>query len=722
MTEALLKNHHVFADDLSAQTMAISRLHKQTEEVVKVGFNRVSNDIIKEIRIERGNTIFGIAPPEVGNNRSSTTSRHGDLLEEKCLCEDFVLDSLHFRSMHNRHEDIAEVHRDTFKWMIEQESRNGEKTSELHGNDFVDWLRRGDGIYWITGKAGSGKSTLMKHLYENSQTRQHLQSWAQSGILLIAGHFFWNSGTSEQRSQRGLFRSLLFEIFRAQRHLIPTVLPELWQELKPFAEKARKWLRPISELPLAPYQGWGLPRLHQIFKALTKIPKISTKICFFIDGLDEYEGEGSHLELVDNLKSLTSSSNVKICVSSRPWLVFEDAFSDLPGVRLEDLTFYDISSFVADKLGSHPRMKKLCRDEPEEAPKLTGEIVAKAHGVFLWVELVVRSLLNGLGNRDRISDLQRRLRLLPEELEDLYRAMLLRIDPVYRLQASQIFQLVQADQGEDNDTGFNNSVERTPLTVLRLAFADIEDAISIAVESPIALLTADEITSICEWMDQKLKSRCAGLLGTSKSKTIRDWTDNTRCEVLKYSIDSRVAYLHRTARDFLSRPETQSLLLSWNSDAEFDCSTKLLAACVLELKCMTLGSHTMWSSILCAMTFAQRAELCTGLAQPELLDELDHAATESWKQFRFGEKTAHWSHYIPLSFDNSCAPKRDTFLLYAAQHGLSLFLAAKKSRDPECFTPSVSLALNDYQAIFEEALGQIRNDFLRESLFKLLKL
>jgi hypothetical protein len=55
-----------------------------------------------------------------------------------------------------------------------------------------------------------------------------------------------------------------------------------------------------------------------------------------------------------------------------------------------------------------------------QGPALVEEIVEKANEVFLWVKLVVQSLLAGLGNRDSITDLQRRLRELPSDLEKLY--------------------------------------------------------------------------------------------------------------------------------------------------------------------------------------------------------------------------------------------------------------------------------------------------------------
>lgn len=43
---------------------------------------------------------------------------------------------------------------------------------------FAAWLRDGDGIFYISGKLGSGKSTLMKYLSDHTRTKEHLREWA----------------------------------------------------------------------------------------------------------------------------------------------------------------------------------------------------------------------------------------------------------------------------------------------------------------------------------------------------------------------------------------------------------------------------------------------------------------------------------------------------------------------------------------------------------------
>lgn len=107
--------------------------------------------------------------------------------------KDELLDSLFFDSIFSRQEDIPEVHRETFQWIFQRDVARP-------WYNFVDWLEQSSGVYWIKGKAGSGKSTLMKLICEDIRTEDALQTWAKDSELLIASFFFWSSGTVEQKS------------------------------------------------------------------------------------------------------------------------------------------------------------------------------------------------------------------------------------------------------------------------------------------------------------------------------------------------------------------------------------------------------------------------------------------------------------------------------------------------------------------------------------------
>jgi hypothetical protein len=87
-------------------------------------------------------------------------------------------------------------------------------------------------------------------------------------------------------------------------------------------------------------------------------------LVFFIDGLDEFDG--SHSELISFIKGFLGPS-IKVCVSSRPWNVFEDAFKNRPSLRLEDLTFADIKHYVQSKLSENPGFASLQELESEYA-------------------------------------------------------------------------------------------------------------------------------------------------------------------------------------------------------------------------------------------------------------------------------------------------------------------------------------------------------------------
>jgi hypothetical protein len=103
-------------------------------------------------------------------------------------------------------------------------------------------------------------------------------------------------------------------------------------------------------------EGWDVDNLIEIFHRLMK-HAISIKFCIFIDGLDEYHGAVE--KLVDILETISINSNVKICVSSRPWIEFIDAYGGNTEqlLKLEDLTKNDIRRYAADRFGQNKQFQ-----------------------------------------------------------------------------------------------------------------------------------------------------------------------------------------------------------------------------------------------------------------------------------------------------------------------------------------------------------------------------
>ncbi|KAK6399965.1 hypothetical protein LTR81_024737, partial [Elasticomyces elasticus] len=138
------------------------------------------------------------------------------------------------------------------------------------------------------------------------------------------------------------------------------------------------------------------------------------------------EYAADRLRLVKQIRRLSSNPEFKFCVSSRPWNIFLNAFGTYQDkLVLEDFTRQDIREYVYSELGGHTL------DKPELG-LLCDEVVEKAQGVFLWVFLAVRSLIEGLEEDDNVRLLRRRVDELQAKLEDYFDLILSRVDKVYR--------------------------------------------------------------------------------------------------------------------------------------------------------------------------------------------------------------------------------------------------------------------------------------------------
>jgi hypothetical protein len=131
------------------------------------------------------------------------------------------------------------------------------------------------------------------------------------------------------------------------------------------------------------------------------------------------------------LQELDNSPAIKICVSSRPWVVFESAYGSNVhcSMELHELTVRDIDIYIATRLESLRHDGILTGDELKE---LGNEVRIRAEGVFLWVTLAIKDLRRGIGKHDSMFVLQTRLANYPSELHDFYQHILDNIDPVYR--------------------------------------------------------------------------------------------------------------------------------------------------------------------------------------------------------------------------------------------------------------------------------------------------
>lgn len=113
------------------------------------------------------------------------------------------------------------------------------------------------------------------------------------------------------------------------------------------------------------------------------------------------------------------------------------------------MTQGDIQEYVRSRFASSFRFQAIKgRTAAEEhSESLINDIVTRASGVFLWVSLVVNSLLNGSLWADSVGDLQARLNDFPDDLDEFYTRMLDTIEPIYLSESIKIFQTsIESDQ------------------------------------------------------------------------------------------------------------------------------------------------------------------------------------------------------------------------------------------------------------------------------------
>jgi hypothetical protein len=488
-----------------------------------------------------------------------------------------ILEQLSYPHMTNRYEEIQEAHSKTFEWIF----RRAEQ-SDLPWNDFSKWLRQDANIYWINGKAGSGKSTLMKYIYDSRHTAEYLREWGRKRLSItsqccIASFFFWNSGTDMQKSQQGLLRSLLFQVLDRNHELIPLVLPAQWAE---------HYHKPSILEHQIKTKIWSLRELHEAFDRLIEQQQYQTSLCFFVDGLDEFSGDTEQLCML--FKRLEKRSGMaKLCLSSRPWVAFQENLEHCPKLRLQDFTFKDIEIYVRDKLQRSQAFMRLADRDPQLLESLKVEIMEKAQGVFLWVTVVVNQLLRGANNRDSIAQLWTRLRSFPGELYPLYNTILTQIEPVYLEWASKTFQIMRRTRKLGLDpfqktpitttSKFPDflepqeappSVSALPLTVVFLLAALCDDAELEAIQE----MSKEELEMRCEDTRIHLTARCAGLLEVSVPKGLAT-----------ISQGSTIVYMHRTARDFLEQESQWSRIISCTNQSRFSPDLAMLRASVTML-------------------------------------------------------------------------------------------------------------------------------------------
>jgi hypothetical protein len=353
-----------------------------------------------------------------------------------------------------------------------------------------------------------------------------------------------------------------------------------------------RWLR--ADMLAGPAEPWSNIELMEALQLFINITASSHHLCIFVDGLEEFEGDfQQHQDLVTFLIKAVQSTHVKLCVSSRPYPVFQKTLRDFPRLRLELLTRNDIKIYVENKLGDDPDFQALQRLHPQPCSKIVEEVVDRAQGVFLWVYLVVRWLIQGITESFSAVSLLRRLQEIPPDLDEFFQRIIDNIPAHERQYAAMYFNIKIAAP--------------FPPPLLCLYWVEEEDP-EFVNNVPLEALSVEVIEARQKITVRRLESRCRGLLEATRR------FNKMGSEL---HLEFSVQFLHRCVRDFLLSKECQ-LVLNRYSPKDFSSEEFLCKSTIALLK--TMRSDDSFLEILCCehLQYARALEESTQKEHCEL--------------------------------------------------------------------------------------------------------
>ncbi|KAI9658357.1 MAG: hypothetical protein M1821_002490 [Bathelium mastoideum] len=266
---------------------------------------------------------------------------------------------------------------------------------------YQEWLNTArtqghNGIFWIKGKPGTGKSTIMKFACLSSKK-------TMKDAIVIS--FFFNARGGElEKTVRGMYRSLLFQLLDKAREL-----QHVFDQLGPIE----------SGEDISPQ--WSAGRVKDLFEQAVENLGQRHLVCF-IDALDECDQDGMQetVKFFQRLAqvAITSQIQFNVCFSGRHYthIIVEKGIQ----LTLEDQEGH--RQAIVDYL--HGALRS---SQSNMIQEIKEEIVHRSSGIFLWVVLVVKTLQKDCGD-GKSPTLRKRLNEIPDGLFNLFQDILIRDD------------------------------------------------------------------------------------------------------------------------------------------------------------------------------------------------------------------------------------------------------------------------------------------------------
>ncbi|KAF1935622.1 hypothetical protein EJ02DRAFT_324548, partial [Clathrospora elynae] len=242
-------------------------------------------------------------------------------------------------------------------------------------DEITTWAnnKEGKSIFWLSGMAGTGKSTIARTI---------AQSFADCRQL--GASFFFKKGEGERGNASRFFTTIASDLVKHE----PGILAGIRKALKEDSTIPYKALKDqFEKLILQPLLEIKQARLQALARVVV------------IDALDECEQEAdirAILRLLAQTKDIRPVP-LRIVVTSRPELHIRLGFREMPHGTYQDLVLHevprstiehDIRLFLEHKLGVIRKERKLASDWPAQQQILA--LVKLAVPLFIYADTVCR--------------------------------------------------------------------------------------------------------------------------------------------------------------------------------------------------------------------------------------------------------------------------------------------------------------------------------------------
>ena len=406
------------------------------------------------------------------------------------------------------------------------------------------WLQKERGIFWIEGKPGCGKSTIMKAVWLHTQTE------AKGDDTIVAAQFFSTRGMPHEKTFRSLLRRILVSSVRHRPELLPVVV-----------QSTRDFSGQDLEAPMN--IEWTFPLLKQTLTNVIAQREFHLKLLIVVDALDEC-GDMPIRDCITFFRELSSDKQqnaVRICFSSRN--IPEDLkFGSLSksGFAVEDKNSSDIANYVEERLLS---MGVLIHEQAG-FQELKSEILSRADGIFLWVKIVLDELSVSYENGATFAELQRSLVETPSQLNGLYRSLLAEVNGSFVDETSSMLAITMSALVPLNISEFRFAT----------AFGGSLDFASQKDMENSETSVQDDVT-----MRRRIRSRTGGIL---EVKTLIEeepgYLDRPK------SSNGTVQMIHQSVKDFLLLEHPENMQIVRPKVLNLQGHLFLFRACVRYLK------------------------------------------------------------------------------------------------------------------------------------------